>query len=117
MAQRVACLYPIFSPRARLLIMEKPAPVAVTIGKALSVPPAFTTQQRISLKLSIFRPRIIQRVVQAAAFFPAQRRIDDHRRDRGEISKLQQIDRHLKIPIKLTNLALKVAQARAGTLQ
>ena len=43
--------------------MEKPAPVAVTIRKALSVPPLPTAEQRVPSELSIFRLRIIQRVM------------------------------------------------------
>jgi len=52
-------------------IMEKPAPVAVTIDKALSVPTLAATQQCVALELSIVGLRIIQSVMQAAALFAA----------------------------------------------
>src|SRR5437870_11312476 len=98
-------------------IMEKPAPVAVTIRKALSVPLLPATNERVPPKLSIFSLRIIERVMQTAAFSATQRRIDDQRCDRGQIAQFQKVHRHFEVPIKFPDLALEIAQTRARSLE
>src|SRR2546423_3569488 len=87
------------------------------IYKALSVPFLYSANESLSAVFPTILLRIIERIMQPAALLAVERRINDQRRDRSQVAQLQQIHRHLKIPIKLTNLALQIAQPRAGPLQ
>ena len=55
--------------------------------------------------------------MEATAFLPAQGGIDNQGGHRGEIPQLQQVDRDFEIPVKLADLALEIAQSRAGALE
>jgi len=50
---KMACLYPIFPPRARPFTMEKPAPVAVTIRKATICSKLYPADESILYVFSI----------------------------------------------------------------
>jgi len=70
-------LYPIFHLVQGLFIMEKPAPVAVTILKHYLFQ-LYPAHESIPDVFSIVFCRIIQRVMQTATFFTTQCRIDNH---------------------------------------
>src|SRR3954471_20444076 len=55
--------------------------------------------------------------MQSATLLPAQRRIDNQRGHGCQVSQLQQVDRNLEVPIKLTDLPLQIAQPRTGPLE
>jgi len=72
-----ACFYPIFAPRARPLVMEKPALVAVTIYLSTICSILHSVNQRTPDVFPVVFLRIIKRIVQSAAFLTTQGRIDD----------------------------------------
>src|SRR5207237_9352832 len=100
----IAKRWPVCMRSSRLtqgfFIMEKPTPVAVTIRKALSIPSLATVQQRVASELSIFRLRIVQCVVQTAALFATQGRINAQCRHFGKIAQVQKVHLHFEVPIK-----------------
>ena len=58
----------------------------------LPEPGSTAAEQRIALEFSVIPFWVIEGVMQAAAFFSAQRRVNNQRRYRCEIAQLQQID-------------------------
>ena len=52
---------------------------------------------------------IVERVVEAAALFPADGTIDNEGSRRGEVAKFQKVCRNLEIPIEFLDLGLEVA--------
>src|SRR5205823_4792202 len=89
---------------------EKPAPTKP--AKVLAA-----AQHRVAFELRIVHLWIIQRIMEAAAFFAAQRRVDYQGGDSCEIAQLQQINGHFEIPIELANFAQQVPQPRTRTLE
>src|ERR1051326_6394913 len=83
-----------------------------TSSLAVTRPPSVAANQRVAFEPHGREFRIIEREMEAAALFAAQRRIDDQRGDSRQVPKFQQVHRHLEIPVKLTDLALEIAQPR-----
>ena len=69
------------------------------------------------MDVALIRIRVIQRKVQPAALLPQQRAVHDQARDRREIAQLEQIGRHLEVPVKLLDFLKQISQPRACTLE
>src|SRR6266511_4209502 len=74
-------------------------------------------QHGVASELAIVSIWIVQRVMEAAAFFAAQRRIDYQGGHSREITQLQQIYGYFEIPIELANFTLEISQPRTCALQ
>ena len=57
---------------------------------------------------------MVEGEVEAAAFLPQQRAIDDERGDGGEVAQFEEVGGELVAPVKFGDLALEIAQPGGG---
>jgi hypothetical protein len=71
MRQKGGLLISDFPALRKAFVMEKPVLLAVTICRALSVPSLYSVQKRVPDVLPVVFFRIVESVMQSAAFFSA----------------------------------------------
>jgi hypothetical protein len=71
----------------------------------------------VSQETAVVTIGIVERVMEAAAFFSGEGAIDDEGGYGGEIAKFQEIGGDFVMPIEFLDFALEIAEAGAGALE